>query len=120
MSEITTKTWTPTEIRGIADDGWFLALPGTIAAGNNVAKGTVLGKITASGKLAPYDDAVSPANGLETAVGIAVEAVDATDNDKPCAVYVTGIFVESLLTGLDANAKTDLGGRTILQGLFKF
>ena len=44
--------------------------------------GTVLGKITASGKYAPYDD--DNANGTEVAAAIALDAIDASAADTLC------------------------------------
>jgi hypothetical protein len=52
----------------------------TIASGQNLAIGTVVGKVSASGKYAAYDnDAV---DGAQTAAGILTAAVDASAADK--------------------------------------
>lgn len=48
------------------------------------AAGMVLGKVTASGKYALYDDDNN--DGTETAAAIALEACDASGGDKTCAV----------------------------------
>lgn len=51
----------------------------TVVAGQNLAAGTVLGKITASGKYAAYDnDAV---DGTAVAAGVLASAVNATAAD---------------------------------------
>ena len=58
----------------------------TIASGNNLSQLQVVGKITASGKYAAFDqDAV---DGTEDAAGIMVGAIDASLADKP------GVIIE--------------------------
>lgn len=53
----------------------------TVVSGAGVVKaGTVLGKITASGKYTPYDDGLS--NGAQVAVCVSMAEVDATSSDK--------------------------------------
>ncbi|MBC7328855.1 head decoration protein [bacterium] len=86
-------------------------IPITIASGYKLTAGTVLGKITASGKYGPYDDTAT--DGRETAVGILAEDVDATNSDVGTWMIVHGVVKESALTGLDANAKADLKGQII-------
>lgn len=57
----------------------------TIVSGaGEVVAGTVLGKITASGKYKPYDD--DNGDGSDTAAAIALMTVDATSADAACAV----------------------------------
>lgn len=57
----------------------------TIVSGTGVvAPGTVLGKITASGKYEYFD--ASGNTGIETAVAITLERADATSADAACAV----------------------------------
>lgn len=58
----------------------------TIVSGETLAAGTVLGKITASGKYAAYDNAA--ADGTEVAAGVLYEAVDASAGDKPGVAIV--------------------------------
>ena len=53
----------------------------TIASGASLALGTVLGKVTASGKYKTLAPAAS--DGTQTAVAVLAEAVDATAADKP-------------------------------------
>jgi hypothetical protein len=56
----------------------------TVVSGAGVVKaGTVLGKVTASGKYTPYDDGLS--NGAETAAAINLYEVDATSADVSVA-----------------------------------
>lgn len=58
----------------------------TIASGNAITPGMVLGKITATGKYAPYDD--NNTDGTQTAVAISCDAVDAATADKQALVTV--------------------------------
>ena len=78
-------------------------------------KGTVMGIVTATGLWAPYDD--SAGDGTEVAKGILADTYDiqATQADlrHQAVVYIHGSFVEANLTGLDANGKTDLAGRSV-------
>lgn len=58
----------------------------TIVSGQNLVAGTVLGKITASGKYTAFDqDAV---DGSEAAAGVLLLATDATDGDTNAACVV--------------------------------
>jgi hypothetical protein len=59
----------------------------TIAAGT-LEPGTVLGKITASGKYAAHDPAA--ADGSETAVAVLWDKVDASTGDAPAVALVRG------------------------------
>lgn len=52
----------------------------TIAAGQNLAAGTVVGQITASGKYAAHDPEAE--DGTENAAGVLYAAVNAADDDK--------------------------------------
>lgn len=84
-------------------------IPGGVllAQGNGVlAKGTVLGKITASGKFAPYVSGHT--DGTQTAVCILDNDADTTNNDVGASAWVAGMFVSSALTGLDAGAQSAL------------
>lgn len=56
----------------------------TLAAGNNLIVGTVLGKIAATGKYAPYTPGAS--NGLETAAAILIYATNASAGDTTAQV----------------------------------
>lgn len=83
-------------------------IPITIAQGYNLTAGTVLGKITASGKYGPYS--ASATDGRQVAVGVLAENVDATSADVGTFMYVHGVMVASRLTGLDSNAQSQLKG----------
>jgi len=74
-------------------------------------KGLVMGKITASGKFAQYDD--NAADGTETAVGILLEDVNLLDEggtarDARGTLVVHGIVDNSKLIGIDANGRADM------------
>ncbi|WJZ69987.1 hypothetical protein PVP_XSN000008 [Vibrio phage PVP-XSN] len=74
--------------------GWVQPVnsePGTVASGQGVlVRGTVLGKLTASGKLAIVDSA--QADGSQTIYAVLAEDVDATSADVDCPIYLTGEF----------------------------
>ncbi len=60
----------------------------TIVSGQNLKTGTVLGKITASGKYSAYDG--DAADGTQTVAGILIGDVDATLADTPGAILARG------------------------------
>lgn len=69
----------------------------TIVSGSGVIKrGTVLGKITASGKYTT--SLTAAADGSQTAVAIAADTVDATSADQIVGVYLSGEFNSNALT----------------------
>ena len=87
--------------------------------------GLVLGKVTASSKYKQYDNAA--ADGSEVAAGFLRHSIDlrdaaGTQQDTP-AVMITVCEVSTAkipasganYTGLDANAITDLAGKTIVR-----
>lgn len=87
----------------------------TIVSGQNLKFGTVVGKITASGKYSAYDD--DNGDGTEAAAGVLVgEDIDATDGDKTGVILVKDAELNPDLlvwaTGNDAGdiaaGKTDL------------
>jgi len=63
---------------------------GTLITGQNLARGAVLGRIAASGKLTQCDNAA--VDGSDVPVAILVEAIDASAADKVCQLYVGGCF----------------------------
>lgn len=118
MSEITTTTYTPKEIKAFARADLYLAIPGTVVSGQNLTEGTVLGKITASNKLKAYNDA--NVDGSEVAVGIISSNTNATAGDKVCTYFIKGAFYTDQLIGVDDAAKADLGAREPADNLFIF
>ena len=75
--------------------------------------GTVMAEITASGKFAAYDDALS--DGREDAVGFLVEEINVKDGDVITSILLHGSVIEARTSGADAAAKTDFGGAIIFQ-----
>lgn len=87
---------------------------GADADANKVLKtGTILAKITATGKYAAYDNAL--ADGREDAQGILLESVNLRDGDVITGVLLHGSVLEARVSGLDSGARTDLAGRIIFQ-----
>lgn len=92
-----------------------------------IAKGTILGRVTATNKWEAYNDGA--ATGVEVARGIAMYDIVTDSNgdvyfgtsavseqgnvSKTAPIYVSGDFMCSELTGLDANGIADLRGRLI-------
>lgn len=66
----------------------------TVVSGQNLQAGTVLGKITASGKMTAYDD--DNVDGSQTAVGILYADVDASAGD------MTGVMIARMAEVSDA------------------
>jgi len=84
-----------------------IRIPVTIVTGSGVLKrGTVLGRITASGKYKPY--ASGSSDGSEVARAILARDCDATSADAAITAFVHGEFRESALTGIDAASKLKL------------
>ena len=67
------------ELRGVSSD------PATIAAGQVLRAGAVLGRITATGLYAQFDPAA--VDGTATAAGILFDAVDASAGNRPGVVH---------------------------------
>lgn len=86
------------------------ALTLAVFADGQVPSGVVLGKVTATGRYAPYDDAA--VDGTEVARGHLFDTVEvATDHNAGGALFWHGQVIEAKLPtdhGLDAAAKTDL------------
>lgn len=94
-------------------NGWISREGVTIVTGQNLAAGTVLGKIAVSGKYAAYSNAA--VDGTEVAAGILFEAVDATSADKPGVMIARHAEVNGdELTGNDANGTADLKALAII------
>jgi len=77
----------------------------TLKSGTNYVLGSVLGKITASGKfrLSPAAQVVGD-EGAETAVAVLIEAVDATVGDKTGLVVARGpAIVSKAVIAFDAS-----------------
>jgi hypothetical protein len=100
-----------------------------------LARGTVLGEVTATGTFAAYTDADSGSEGLGVARAILVHDIVVDENGaiaytattgrttgehgetfKDTPVYIAGCFSCADLVGLDANAVADLG--RLVQGTY--
>lgn len=89
------QSYTPKEI--IAGDFPLVTRSGVLAAGQNLKRGAVLGRITASGKLVLSASAASDGSQGVFAV-LADEEADATAGDVGITFYVTGQFYAPNLT----------------------
>jgi len=96
----------------IASDNFGPALlTKTIAAGADLGKGTILGRVTASGKLAAY--APGNSDGTENPVAVLLEDAAAAAADVNAVVGFAGVYVESSMIGLDAAAILALEARGV-------
>lgn len=78
----------------------------TVVSGQNLAAGTIVGKITASGKYKAYDD--DNVDGSEAAAGILYAAVDASGGDAPGVIICRQAEVaDSLLVWASTNDSGD-------------
>lgn len=78
-----------------------------VQTGTEILSGTVLGKITASGKYAPY--ANGAADGTEVAAGVLYNYLPATTGDTKAVGFVRDCEVmRAAVTGLDAAGESDL------------
>jgi hypothetical protein len=130
----TLSTFNPTKLEPIEfpEDARIEAV--VMGASLTVARGTVLGKVTATNKHAAYNDALT--NGVEVATCIAVYdfVTDASGNvylgtsavasemNLPHAtapVYVAGVFNSSELTGWNAAAAVDFHARLLPSGYYR-
>ena len=74
--------------------GYYAREEGTIASGAGIVQpGTVLGRVTATGKYVPVNPA--GADGSESASAILFHGVDATDADVPCTVTARSAEVQA-------------------------
>lgn len=70
--------------------------PATLLSGQNLVRGAVLGKVTASGKYVLSLAASS--DGSQTPSAILVDDTNASAGDKPVLIYTRGDFLSSGLT----------------------
>jgi hypothetical protein len=78
----------------------------TLITGQNLKRGAVLGKITASGKMTLSLSASS--DGSQVPTCILAEDTDATSADKPTPAYHGGVFDENALTYGTGHTKTSV------------
>lgn len=114
MSEFTQTSYTTKEIEAGVNMP-CPTIPVTIASGLDLAKGTVLGRITASGLYGAYNDGNS--DGTEVASGVLASAVNSssTGQNRPVdsPMHIGGAFYEDQLVGVDAAAIVDLKARSV-------
>jgi hypothetical protein len=72
----------------LAPEQQFCRATVTIVSGQNLAAGTVVGKISASGKYTAYDNDAS--TGEQAAAGVLLFAVDASGGDKKGVILARG------------------------------
>ena len=101
-------------IQLFAADFDVITMPVTVVSGSGILKkGTILGRVTASRKYAPYNAAVDPHDGTEVARRILAEDIDATAADVNSSAFVSGVFNTAALTGLDQAGQDNLEDRGI-------
>lgn len=79
-----------------SDAGALLARKYTLLSGQDIVRGTVLGVITASGKVITSLSAAG--DGSQTPFGVAAVDADASSGDVEVLVYTRGSFNENALT----------------------
>lgn len=83
-----------------------------------IAAGTLLARNSVSGYYQAYSDI--GASGIDTAVGILFHDIEVEDfnglTSTAAQMITKGNVYEAKLTGLDANAKTDLKSRSVIDG----
>jgi len=98
-----TDSYTPDSL--IAGNQFLVTEAATLISGQNLVRGAVLGRITASGKFTLSLAAAS--DGSQTPIAVLVEATDASGGDKACLVYAAGEFnVNALTFGTGHSAST--------------
>lgn len=96
----------------VADDSYGpVRKTETVAAGAALAKGTILGRITASRKLAAYISGAT--DGSQNPVAVLLEDAAAAAADVEAVAGYAGVYVEANTTGLDQAAEDTLEGRGI-------
>lgn len=77
----------------------------TVLSGESLVAGTVLGRVTASGKMVAVDDSLG--DGAENPYAILAEDVDASAADTEGMAYLSGHFNEDALTFGDDDTADD-------------
>ena len=88
------QAYTPDQL--VAGELPLLSRQITLLSGQNLARGAVLGKVTASGKYKL--SAAGAGDGSETPDAILAEATDASSGDKQTVAYFRGDFNENQVT----------------------
>lgn len=89
---------------------------GVIASGQNLARGALLGRVTADGKLKLVDKTAT--DGSQSVYAVLAEAVDATSGDKTAPIFLTGEFNENALTVAAGNTVVEHKASARTVGIF--
>lgn len=85
----------------------------TVAAGEALPPGQLLGTLNASGKYVPYDNAAD--TGAQIASAVLYAGLPASTVDRPgVAIVRLAEVAEALITGLDADARADLAAKFVI------
>jgi hypothetical protein len=85
------------------------SLVGADANGDKILKkGTVLGRVTATGRYGAYSNGAS--DGREVAKGFLMESVNLKYGNAVVGLVMTGSVIAQRCSGLDSAAETDLAG----------
>ena len=83
------------------------SLVGADAQGNKILrKGTVLGRVTATGRYGPYNNGA--ADGRQDAKGFLMETVNLRFGNAVTGMVIHGSVIAARCSGLDSAAKVDL------------
>ena len=113
---MTTEIGERTHDNLLAGDFPLVTLPITVVSGENVSRGAVMGKITASGKYKLCT--VDSSDGSEVAELVMSMDVDASAADAPGIGYLTGDFNENALTFGSVDTYADHASEMRLRSLF--
>lgn len=88
-----------------------VTIPATIAAGANLTKGTILGRLTDT-SAGEFKAAVSTNNdGSQAAICVLMEDAPAAEAEVAAVVGFAGVYIEANMTGLTAAYKLALEAR---------
>lgn len=105
-------TYEQDELAYVASDTYGpVLIKQTIVSGADLVKGTIVGRVTASGKFKAY--AAASTDGSEDPVGVLMEDAAAASADAEAVVGFAGVYVEANMTGLDAAGKLALEARGV-------
>ncbi len=97
----------------IADDSYGpVHKKQTVVAGADLVAGTIVGRVTASRKVAAY--AAGNVDGSEVAIGVLLEDADAAAADVEAVIGMPGVYNQRNMTGLDQAAEDALEARGII------
>lgn len=113
--ELTTKTYTDKQLVARCGDPLIMRSANIAANAAVLAKGTVLGRLTAIPyNLTTYDNFAG--DGSEKAIAVLGEQLEISAVAQSAVVYYFGVFLEADLVGLNAAAKTDFAATYVASG----